>query len=338
MNCVKDKLYLLWVVTLIVNDRKMVCMSRNALVIGATGLLGYGITGKLHKEGWKVRAIGKENVINSKIFIDGIEYICGDFYNESFLEYVLKDIDKVFFFLSSTFPSTRLDSLEIEISRTLKGLDYLLRKMRDMEVLEIVFPSSGGTVYGNIESGIAHETDILSPTTPYGMGKKMCEDILLFYSQFGISSTILRVGNVYGTPLVRKKTQGVIDIFIQKAINGEIATVWGDAFDNTRDYIFSDDFSEAVAMISKYKAEGVEIYNLSSGVGTTLKEIIKIINKYSLKPLEINHIRNDVTSSIKRIVLDMQKFKNKTGWEPKYDIEQGIAMTMEKKMKMEKLI
>ena len=102
----------------------------------------------------------------------------------------------------------------------MRGLDYLLRKMRDVGVCEIVFPSSGGTVYGNVDSGIARETDTLRPTIPYGIGKMMCEEILQYYAQFGISSTILRVGNVYGSPLARISNQGVIDVFCSEGTEG----------------------------------------------------------------------------------------------------------------------
>lgn len=312
-------------------------MRKNALVIGATGLLGYGITIELNKAGWNVRAIGIEN-INSNFFPEGIEYICGDYYDETFLTHVLKDIDKVFFFLSSTFPSTSSDSLELEISRTLNGLDYLLRKMREIGIPELVYPSSGGTIYGDVEYGTAHETDILNPTTPYGVGKMLCEDVLKFYSQFGVGATILRVGNVYGTPLARKTTQGVIDVFVQKALKGDLATIWGDAIHNVRDYIFVDDFSEAVVKISEHHTSGVEVYNLSSGVGTSLKEIIETINKYSPNELKIKSIQNDNTARIKRIVLDMEEFKIKTGWTPRYDIDKGIIETIKRKKKMKELL
>lgn len=311
--------------------------NNNAIVIGATGLLGYGITHELYNAGWNVRAMGKEKHISSNIFPNEVEYCCGDFYDETFLTNCLKGIDKVFFFLSSTFPSTSTDSLELEISRTLKGLDYMLRKMRDAGISDIVFPSSGGTVYGDVESGVARETDVLKPLTPYGTGKMICEDVLRFYSQFGISSTILRVGNVYGSPLARTTAQGVIEVFVQKALRNETATIWGDALTNIRDYIFMDDFAEAVAKIGEHKSEGVEIYNLSSGVGTTLEEIIKAINKHSKEPLKLNHIQNDATSVIKRIVLDVTKFKEKTGWEPKYDIEFGVAETIERKYHMKEI-
>lgn len=313
-------------------------MKGNTLVIGATGLLGYGITHELYKTGWNVRAIGKENLVASSVFPEGVEYICGDFYDETFLTNCLNDIDKVFFFLSSTFPSTSTDSLELEISRTLNGLDYLLRKMRNVGINDIVFPSSGGTVYGDVESGVAKETDMLKPTTPYGTGKMMCEDVLRFYSQFGISSTILRVGNVYGSPLARTTTQGVIEVFVQKALRGETATIWGNALSNVRDYIFIDDFAEAVAKIGEHKSEGVQIYNLSSGVGTTLEEIIEAINQCIEQPLKVKYVKNDVTSSIKRIVLDMSRFKKKTGWNPKYDIENGIIATIDRKKNMKEIL
>lgn len=304
---------------------------RNALVIGATGLLGHGIAIELNRNGWNVRAVGIEDNISTSMFPDGVEYICGDFYDESFLSRILEGIDKVFFFLSSTFPSTSVDSLELEISRTLKGLDYLLRKMRELGVPEVVYPSSGGTIYGNVESGLASEGDILYPLSPYGVGKKMCEDVLRFYSQFGVSSTILRVGNVYGTPLARRTAQGVVDVFVQKAIKEEPVTVWGDALHGVRDYIFMDDFSRAVAQIGGCKADGVEIYNLSSGIGTSLEEIINCINTHFPTPLKVNHVQSDATSSIKRIVLNVEKIKDKIGWEPLYDIQQGIAETINRK-------
>ena len=56
-----------------------------------------------------------------------------------------------------------------------------------------------------------------------------------------------------------------------------------------------------------------------------------MINKYSEEPIRIEHNQKDATATIKRIVLDMEKFKSKTGWCPKYDIEAGIAETIKRK-------
>ncbi|MBR6071658.1 MAG: NAD-dependent epimerase/dehydratase family protein [Acholeplasmatales bacterium] len=306
-------------------------MGKNALVIGATGLLGYNVAVELSKSGWKVRAIGKEAVSNFGLFGSNIEYMSGDFYDQTFLESNLEGIDKVFFFLSTTFPSSNVNDLELEVSKTFFGLDYLLRNMIKKNVKEIVFPSSGGTIYGNIEKECVCETDITNPSTPYGVGKKISEEILKFYSTKGISSTVVRVGNVYGGRFSRNTNQGVIDIFIQKALNHEQVSVWGNSLHNTRDYIFVDDLADAIVKLAEYKPEGFEIYNLSSGVGTTLEEIINIINDNLESPLDVKYVDNKATDSIRKIVLDISKIEKKILWKPKYSIKNGIIETIKRK-------
>lgn len=306
-------------------------MSKKALVIGATGLLGYGVALSLKDAGWSVRAMGIENLEQGTLFPVEIEYRGGNFFDKDFLSDALKDVDKVFFFLSTTFPSTSSDSLEIEISRTLSGLDYLLRTMRECGVMDVVYPSSGGTIYGNVSEGAISETDAITPTTPYGVGKKMSEEVLRFYASQGFRVTVLRVGNVYGTKLQRNSTQGAIDVFIQKSLAKEPVTIWGDALSSVRDYIFLDDFAEAVAEVANYQAEGLEIYNLSSGVPTSLEEIINKINDVADEPLQVTHMESNSTNSIKRIVLDVSKLKKLTGWEPKFDISAGIEETYKRK-------
>ena len=311
---------------------------RNALVIGATGLLGYNATLKLVENGWKVKAIGIENLDSSNFFPPSVQYICGDFYNEDLLKECLVDIDKVFYFLSTTFPSSSSTSLELEINRSVKGLDYLLRTMNKANVKSIVFPSSGGTIYGNVKSGLAKETDPKKPISPYGFGKKICEDILLFYSYTGISCTILRVGNVYGSSFYRNVNQGVIDLFVQKALQGETLSIWNNALHNERDYIFVDDFAEAVASVAEIDEKGFNVYNVGSGVGVTLSTIIEIINKNCKEHLNIEYLKNDTSSSIERVVLDITKLCIKTGWHPFYDIESGIVETIKRKKAKRELL
>ena len=48
---------------------------RKALVIGATGLLGYDVAQALHKSGWDIRAIGKDRLEGDLCFLEEVEYI-----------------------------------------------------------------------------------------------------------------------------------------------------------------------------------------------------------------------------------------------------------------------
>lgn len=312
----------------------MTRLRKNALVIGAAGFLGRSIASMLSMSGWRVRAIDKNSIIETGL--DGVECLCGNIFDEQFLIRSLNNIDVVYFFLSSLLPSANSEN---QSNKMLNALSHVLDKMKECGVEKIVFPSSGGAIYGNVISGSAKEEDMLAPVTIYGAERMECEKYLARYASLGISSMILRISNVYGSLSYREVKQGVIDIFIQKAIMNEEVSVWGNALTNIRDYIFVDDFTDAVEMISDREFQGFNVYNIGSGVGVSLKEIIGIINDKMGKPLKVNHAPNDVTDSIERIVLNCNKVTRDFGWRPKYNIEQGIIETINRKKRiMEKHI
>lgn len=79
-------------------------MAKRALVIGATGLIGYDATVKLNKAGWQAGAIGIEKPADVKhLFVDGIKYIGGDISTKNFRKSFYWSVDKVFYFLRQLF-------------------------------------------------------------------------------------------------------------------------------------------------------------------------------------------------------------------------------------------
>ncbi len=300
---------------------------KNALVIGGNGLLGYGMVKQLAIQCWNVRSFDLAE-IDKKKQIENVEYVTGDLYDSNVLASALSKIDIVFYFISSTIPKTNDLYLDNEISKTLSTLDYVLKMMTNFNVKNFVFPSSGGAVYGDIEQGYAVENMLVHPKTAYGAGKILSEQILNFYyMKHGINSCIFRIGNVYGSPLYRRGQQCAIDIFIQNALEELPVTIWGSAESVIRDYIFLDDVTEAVVMVSGSFKEGVNIYNVGTGVGVNLKEVIRLINKYVEKPLLTTH---DIktSSGVDRIILDTSKIMNEFMWRPAHDLENGIKDTV----------
>ena len=302
---------------------------KKALVIGAAGLLGYSVTRSLCDNGWKVRAVDKNSIIMSGLFDNRVESLCGDIFDAAFINKSLEDIDIVYFFLSSFLPSASLDNKN---NIMYDALESVLDKMIEQGISEVVFPSSGGAIYGNIISRYAKEEDMPAPVTSYGIERLECEKLLERYATLGISSMILRIGNVYGGNMYREVKQGVIDIFVQKVLKDEEITIWGNALNNIRDYIFMDDFVDAVYKTSAREFYGINIYNVGSGVGVSLGEILEIIEDKLEKPLRLKYIPNDVTDSIERIILDCGKIKSEYDWAPQYDIERGIVETIKRKM------
>jgi len=71
----------------------------------------------------------------------------------------------------------------------------------------------------------------------------------------------------------------------------------------------------------------MKIFNVSSGVGHSLKQIISHIELISQKKLQVNFTGSNRKFDVPINVLDSSLFKNDFGWEPKISLEQGISNT-----------
>lgn len=300
---------------------------KHALVIGGNGFLGYGAVKALTEKEWDVRSFDRTLPDKSNT-LKIVEYIAGDLRCESDFKRALRDIDTVFYFMSNSIPRNNEPYLINEIHSTLETLDYVLREMVEAGVKQFVFPSSGGAVYGNVSDAQANEKTETNPTTTYGMGKLLSEQMIGFYCRkHEMHSIILRIGNVYGSPFLRKQQQGAIDVFIQKALEKEPISIWGNAIVTVRDYIYLDDVSSAVATVASTIGDGIQIYNVGTGRGVALQDVVKAIESALNQPLDIE-VTEDSISDVNRIILDCKKIQEQTGWHPKYSLEEGIKATI----------
>lgn len=308
-------------------------MKKKFLLLGGSGFLGFGVLKFLASNGMDVRCVMR-SFPDPKFVFNNIEYCIGDINDETFLNEVLQEVDVVLDFISTSMPNTKGHSLENEITITLKHLDYLLSAMVKNRVYKLVYPSSGGAIYGDKCDGIATETDTLAPRTPYGVGKQMSEDIIKYYHvTCGISACILRIGNLYGAEILRNKPQGVIDVFIQNALLNKPIVIWGNAATNIRDYIYIDDVAAAVVKLLDNIANGVMVYNVSSGFGYSILDIIMSIEKLLHRKLNIVYEKNS-NSGVNRIVLSNDKLAKDIEWKPLVFLDEGIKRTIEYKKRL----
>ena len=302
-------------------------MEKTVLVIGGNGFIGFSVIKELVSRGISVKCIDHNRPDDHFMFHE-VEYYIGDIWDHDFLQKALAGVDCVMDFISTSMPNTNDITLNNEINNTLRYHDYILYTMKSAEVYKYFFPSSGGAIYGNKESGFAYETDLLRPTTPYGVGKKMTEEIIqYYYERCGISACILRIGNVYGSPRIRSKAQGVIDVFTQNALRGETITIWGNAINNIRDYIYLEDVAEAIADILEKEFNDYRVYNIGSGIGTNLIQIINEIKLNLEREIKCEY-RESMASGINSIVLSNEKIIKEIGWKPKTTLADGIRKTI----------
>lgn len=310
-------------------------MSNSIAVLGANGFIGQHLTLALAKQDQNrtVRAFGfyTDNEIDNPnhpfAAYQNIEIIRGDFLNSHDVESVVEGAEYVFHLVSTTTPATSAKDPFIDIDTNLRGSIELFQLCAKHGVKRVIFPSSGGTVYGNAEASVINEETVPRPVSPYGITKLCIENYLRFFKvSHGLDYVIYRIANPYGPGQNIKGEQGVIPIFINKLLSEKPLTVYGDGH-MVRDYIYISDLIEMI-MASYDKPCNYAEYNLGSGAGISVNEIIAALQSNVSTPISIEHLETPSTF-VEKIVLDTTRFNEEFSVPASTNIHDGIALTWE---------
>lgn len=209
------------------------------------------------------------------------------------------------------------------------GLVRVMEAARKANVKNVVFMSTGGTIYGEAAERPTAESAPVNPQNPYTVSKASGELYLNYYaSRYGMNCLSLRLGNVYGPRQDPKGEAGVIAIFLYNIFAGEPVLIYGDG-EQTRDYIYVDDVVAAcLAVLPKLDQKISGAYNIGTGRESSVNQIAKLVLNATGEPGDIIHA-DAVPGELRRSAIASQKFSQAFGWEPKTPVEMGIIKTFE---------
>lgn len=294
------------------------------LVLGGTGFIGKNLCASMIKEGHEVRAFGLPTAGKDWPRIDGVEWVAGDFTCPADVAAALGDTELLFHLVSTTLPKSSnenpIGDLQDNVVSTLHLLDSMSRMSKPPKVF---FISSGGTVYGLPLSVPISENHPTNPICAYGIGKLAIEKYLfLYHKSHGIDYRVLRLANPYGEFQPLDSGQGVIPVFLKKALLEEPLDIWGDG-SVIRDYIHIDDVMCAINSLIRYEGEE-RIFNIGSGEGVSLKDMITYMERVMARTIDCRYSPArvfDVPSNI----LDISLARTALGWCPRVPLEEGLA-------------
>ncbi len=189
-------------------------------------------------------------------------------------------------------------------------------------VRRFIFLSSGGTVYGH-GSRPHREHDPVDPIGAYGISKFTFEQYLRDRSAgSSMRPLVLRPGNVYGRSSDPLRPQGVIEHWMSRVLHGQPVEIWGDT-SVVRDYVHIDDLTRV--MLSMMAHDGPQrIYNVGSGIGTTLEEILRMLEELSGTELtRIHHDKLNVAGP-KVNILDPSLLSGELELQPSIPLKEGL--------------
>jgi UDP-glucose 4-epimerase len=200
----------------------------------------------------------------------------------------------------------------------------VLTAARDNNVRKVIFASSS-SVYGDTPTLPKVEDMTPNPQSPYALTKLVGEYYCHFFHQIYHMLTIcLRYFNVYG-PRQNPGSQyaAVIPKFISRVSKNKPPIIYGDGR-QTRDFTFVKDAVEANILAAKSNVTGV--FNIGRGENITINQLAELVIRiFGSKEKPVH--QESRLGDIKHSLADITKAKA-FGYEPKYDLEEGISETI----------
>ena len=288
------------------------------VILGASGLMGKEIVHTLTQKRVPFVAIDKE-IDQALAEKNPDQWVSGSADNVTLLDHVIEEGDDVFHFAEGGYPGVQ-NEFDVGMASVVR-LDNIC-KICSQKRSRLIYPSSGGTVYGQTESEQIKETHPMNPISTYGFFKKTNESLITYHaSSDSLEFIIMRVANCYNGNLNHAKKQGIINVSIQSITSGDPINLY-DSGKQVRDFIHTRDIADLCLKIHSSDTCN-KIINVGTGRGSSIMKIIELVSSsLGKKPVIHNHPKRqcDVATNI----LDCRKAEELFGWSAKISIEKGI--------------
>ena len=300
------------------------------IIIGGAGFIGTNLVLKLAEEN-EICVVDKEEVYFEYLKSLGLKNVI--FKTTSFdintdFNDVVRGYDIVYHLASTNIPGNSNkhipEELESNIIVTAKMLDACVAQ----SIKKVIFISSGGAVYGKNMNCPLEEDMPTWPISTYGIQKLAIEKLLHLYKyQKGLDYRVVRLANPYGPYQRPNGDLGVVTTFVYKALKGEALNVYGDG-SVVRDFIYIDDAICGILNIvnGEYKER---VFNLGSGVGTSINEVISAIKKALNIEVKVNYVSEGRATDVPVNFLNISRYEKAYGKLNPVDLSKGIVKTAE---------
>lgn len=297
------------------------------LVTGGAGFIGSHLLQLLQARGIQTVVFDNLGSGSQEYVPAGMELVEGDVRDAAAVDAVMAahHFDAVVHLAAQTMVPTSVENPVLDCQINLEGVLHILESCRRHGVPHVLF-SSSAAVYGDNLNIPLQETEVLAPTSPYGITKMTTEHYLRVYHElYGMDATVFRFANVYGERQGEKGEGGVVSIFCKLLSQGKGITVFGDG-KQTRDFVYAGDIARAIVQALDLK--GYHTINVSTGQETSINDLIYSFEQAVGHKIDVTYTAPR-TGDILRSVLSNGNLVNELGIEPEMDLPAGIKRTYE---------
>ncbi len=195
-----------------------------------------------------------------------------------------------------------------------------------------ILQASTSEVYGDPEVHPQREdyrgaVNPIGPRSCYDEGKRAAESLFMDeFRMYGTKICVARIFNTYG-PKMHPYDGRVVSNFIRQALTDEPITIFGDG-SQTRSFCYYDDLLDGLIRLMEDETGFVGPVNLGNPNEFTIRELGELVWKTLGKEPKFVFKELPVDDPCRRRP-DVSLAKEKLGWEPKVQIEEGLRKTVE---------
>ncbi len=304
-------------------------MMKRILITGGAGFLGSHLCEQLLREGNDIICLdnfftGDKKNIAHLLGLPNFELIRHDIINPIYLE-----VDEIYNLACPASPVHYQFNPIKTIKTNVMGVINVLgiAKRTKAKVLQ----ASTSEIYGDPEVHPQNESywgkvNPIGIRSCYDEGKRAAECLMMDYRrQNSVNTKIVRIFNTYG-PRMAINDGRVVSNFIIQALQGRKITIYGDGT-HTRSFCFVDDLVEGLIRMMNSADEFYGPVNIGNPGEFTILQLAQLIIKLtkSNSGIEFKLLPADDPAQRKP---DITLAREKIGWNPKTELEEGLLSTI----------
>jgi NAD dependent epimerase/dehydratase len=304
------------------------------LVTGAGGFIASHLVERLVGEGARVRAFVRYNsrgdpgllLLMKTELLKQVEILAGDLRDQAAVQEAMDGMTHVFHLGALiAIPYSYMHPAEVVETNVIGTLNVLMAGQTSGA--ERIVHTSTSEVYGTALRVPIDEGHPLQGQSPYSASKigadKLAES---FYRAFDLPVVTLRPFNTYGP---RQSARAVIPTIISQALMQD--TIWMGNLKARRDLTYVSDTVEGFLRAGETDGVEGETLNLGTGseigIGALAEEVIRLVGRPVRIEVDSRRLRPE-KSEVGRLLSDNRLAKERLGWEPKVELEEGLRRTI----------
>lgn len=310
-------------------------MARRILITGGAGFIGGHVGALLAERGFQVIAFDNLSTGRRDNLPPGADLIVGDVRDPAALATAFAGgLDAVLHIAGQASIRLSYQDPGADLDVNTRGTIHVLQMCLEHRVSRLLFASSM-TVYGDPPAVPTPETTPANPVSYYGVTKYAAERYVhLTAARRDLAAplhvTSFRMYNVYGErQSLTNAYQGVLAIFIGRALRGEPITIHSDG-EQSRDFVYVGDVARAWADALDAPATYGQAINLGTGRDTSMNRLCDTV----LAALGRSRASHPVgyapaqPGDLRRSAADVHRAGDLLGWKPQTTLEEGLARTI----------